>query len=249
MRDRLTYPNVMSTLAVFIALGGSSYAAIKLPKNAVNTANIAPGAVTGAKVKNGSLRRVDFGLGQLPKGDAGPQGPRGADGAQGVPGTPGSPGTPGTPGSNGSPDTPAQVLTKIKDVDGASSGLDADTVDGADASGFQKLVSGTCPAAAFINAVSPDGSVQCGRYIAGFVNADGTVFAGNGFTSQRTSAGHYTVTVPAGTFTDPPKVPVITPVDATLTSMSIIGAGGGADLHVTFAAGDTIFGFVLLPVS
>ena len=30
LRDRLTYANVMSTLAVFIALGGSSYAAIKV---------------------------------------------------------------------------------------------------------------------------------------------------------------------------------------------------------------------------
>ncbi len=30
MRSRLTYANVMSTLAVFIALGGSSYAAVQL---------------------------------------------------------------------------------------------------------------------------------------------------------------------------------------------------------------------------
>ena len=30
LRSRLTYANVMSTLAVFIALGGSSYAAVSL---------------------------------------------------------------------------------------------------------------------------------------------------------------------------------------------------------------------------
>lgn len=35
IRGKLTYANVMATIAVFIALGGASYAAIKLPKNSV----------------------------------------------------------------------------------------------------------------------------------------------------------------------------------------------------------------------
>jgi hypothetical protein len=247
MRDRLTYANVMATIAVFIALGGSSYAAIKLPNNAVKARNIAANAVTGAKVENRSLTRLDFGLGQLPQGAVGAQGATGADGSTGPVGPTGAR---GLTGADGSPDTPAQVLTKLAQVDGPGSGLDADTVDGADASGLQKRVAGTCPAASFINAVASDGTVQCGRYIAGFVNGDGTVNAGSGFDSVRTSAGHYTITVPNGTFTNPPKVPVITPVDATLTSMAIINGGaGGAQLFVTFAAGDTTFGFVLLPVS
>ena len=30
LRQRLTYANVMSTLAVFVALGGSSYAALQI---------------------------------------------------------------------------------------------------------------------------------------------------------------------------------------------------------------------------
>jgi hypothetical protein len=33
MRPKLTYANVMATIAVFIALGGASYASLKLPKN------------------------------------------------------------------------------------------------------------------------------------------------------------------------------------------------------------------------
>ena len=242
MRDRLTYANVMATIAVFIALGGSSYAAIKLPNNAVKTRNIAPNAVTGAKVKNGSLTRRDFGLGQIPQGAAGAQGTTGADGSGGPVGPTGPR---GLNGADGSADTPAQILTKLAQVDGPASGLDADTVDGADASGLQKRVTGTCPAASFVNAVASDGTVQCGRYIAGFVNADGTVLYRSGFGSTRTSAGHYTITAEAGTFTNPTVVPVITPVDATLTSMAIVGT----QLFVTFAAGDTTFGFVLLPVS
>jgi hypothetical protein len=56
LRGRLTYANVMATIAVFIALGGASYAATqKLPKNSVGTKQLKKNAVTGAKVKNGTL--------------------------------------------------------------------------------------------------------------------------------------------------------------------------------------------------
>lgn len=55
LRNRITYANVMATIAVFIALGGVSYAAIKLPKNSVGTKQIKREAVNGAKVKIGSI--------------------------------------------------------------------------------------------------------------------------------------------------------------------------------------------------
>ena len=60
MKPRLTYANVMATVAVFIALGGSAYAfhlgknsvgSKQLKKNAVSTAKIKKEAVTAAKVK------------------------------------------------------------------------------------------------------------------------------------------------------------------------------------------------------
>jgi hypothetical protein len=64
-RPRLTYANVTATLALFIALGGSGYAALKLPKNsvgprqlkrhAVTTSKLASGAVTGSRVRGNSL--------------------------------------------------------------------------------------------------------------------------------------------------------------------------------------------------
>jgi trimeric autotransporter adhesin len=88
VREGLSYANVMATIAVFIALGGSSYAAVNLKKNSVRATNIAKGAVTSpkiaknavtsAKVKDGSLLSQDFKPGQLlvgPKGDTGPSGP------------------------------------------------------------------------------------------------------------------------------------------------------------------------------
>jgi hypothetical protein len=80
-------------LALFIALGGTSYAAVTLPansvgttqikKNAVTSAKVKKNAVTSAKVKNGSLRQADFAAGELPAGPTGPAGPQGARGLQG----------------------------------------------------------------------------------------------------------------------------------------------------------------------
>jgi hypothetical protein len=52
---KLTYANVMATVAVFIALGGAGYAAVKLPKNSVGAKQIKANAVTGAKIKNGAV--------------------------------------------------------------------------------------------------------------------------------------------------------------------------------------------------
>jgi hypothetical protein len=55
MRPRLTFANVMSVIAVFIALGGASYAAFKLPKNSVGTRQIKKNAVTKAKIRKNSV--------------------------------------------------------------------------------------------------------------------------------------------------------------------------------------------------
>jgi hypothetical protein len=52
---RLTYANVVATLALFIALGGASYAAMKLPKNSVGTKQLKNNSITAAKIKNGAV--------------------------------------------------------------------------------------------------------------------------------------------------------------------------------------------------
>jgi hypothetical protein len=94
LRSHLNYANVMATVAVFVALGGSSYAAITLSKNSVKSkhigkgevrgADIAKGAVNSRKVENFSLRANDFKPGQLPAGPQGPQGVKGDAGATSV---------------------------------------------------------------------------------------------------------------------------------------------------------------------
>jgi hypothetical protein len=77
LRSRLTYANVMATIAVFVALGGTSIAAISLTKGSVKRKHIARNAITSPKVKNGALRAIDFARDQLPAGPQGPPGPAG----------------------------------------------------------------------------------------------------------------------------------------------------------------------------
>src|SRR6476661_6768123 len=74
MRVKLTYANVMSTLCLFLLLGGGAYAAGNLAKNSVGTKQLKNNAVTGSKVKNGSLLAQDFKSGQLPAGAPGAPG-------------------------------------------------------------------------------------------------------------------------------------------------------------------------------
>jgi hypothetical protein len=65
MRSRLTYANVLSTVAVFIALGGGAYAATQLPANSVGTKQLKADAVKTGKVKNKTLLREDAAAGQF----------------------------------------------------------------------------------------------------------------------------------------------------------------------------------------
>ena len=62
IRKRLTYANVMSSLAVFLILGGATaFAAIKkiganeLKANSIKTGKIVKEAVTAGKIKNGAV--------------------------------------------------------------------------------------------------------------------------------------------------------------------------------------------------
>jgi hypothetical protein len=77
---------VIACLALFVALAGTGYAAVRLPANSVGTAQIKNSAVNSLKVKNGSLLRADFKAGQVPAGPAGPAGAAGPAGPAGAAG-------------------------------------------------------------------------------------------------------------------------------------------------------------------
>ncbi|MBJ7365542.1 MAG: collagen-like protein, partial [Thermoleophilia bacterium] len=94
-------------IALVVAAAGGGYAAAKLPKNSVGTAQLRNGSVTSAKVRNHSLLAVDFKPGQLERvlptaiGPTGPTGPSGADGATGAVGATGDQGDSGPTGPVG----------------------------------------------------------------------------------------------------------------------------------------------------
>jgi hypothetical protein len=81
-RARLTYANVTATLALFVALGGTTYAAAKLPRNSVGTAQLRPGAVHSTDIADRTVRVQDIAVsarGSL-RGRPGPTGPAGPAG-------------------------------------------------------------------------------------------------------------------------------------------------------------------------
>src|SRR5688572_7989904 len=87
MRSYLTYANVMATIAVFLTLGGTSYAVAtgsidsrEIANNTVRSADVRNETIRSRDVDDGSLRAQDFAPGQLPTGP------------QGAPGVPGAPG-------------------------------------------------------------------------------------------------------------------------------------------------------------
>jgi hypothetical protein len=92
----LSYSNVMATAAVFVALGGTSYAAVKITGDDVRNGSLTGqdvkrGSLTGRDVKNsslrgrdvrdGSLRARDFRAADLPAGAKGDKGDKGDPGA------------------------------------------------------------------------------------------------------------------------------------------------------------------------
>ena len=53
--------NTIALLALFIALGGTTYAATALPKNSVGTKQLKKNAVTAPKIKNGAVTNAKIG--------------------------------------------------------------------------------------------------------------------------------------------------------------------------------------------
>ena len=104
LRGKLTYANVVATLALFLALaGGTAFAASQmLPKNSVGTKQIKKAAVTPEKLSTAAKATLT--------GPQGKEGPRGPNGAQGPKGDTGEKGEKGDTGKEGEPGTPATDL-------------------------------------------------------------------------------------------------------------------------------------------
>jgi hypothetical protein len=87
------YANVMATIAVFIAVGGTSYAAIALPPNSVGGRELKPKAVGASDIRSNAVRSRAIRDGAVRPRDlakstksrlTGPPGPAGPPGAAAV---------------------------------------------------------------------------------------------------------------------------------------------------------------------
>jgi hypothetical protein len=60
IKDRLTYANVTATLALFVALDGSSYAAANLPRNSVGSSQLKTNSVGAAEIRRKAVRSSEI---------------------------------------------------------------------------------------------------------------------------------------------------------------------------------------------
>ena len=121
--------NVVGYVALFIALGGVTYAA-GLAKDSVKSKQIKTGAVRSAEAKDNSLTGTDVADNSLTGTDVTDGGLTGADVADdSLTGADVQESTLNLP-----TDTPQQLLEKILTVDGAGTGLSADSLDSLDSS-------------------------------------------------------------------------------------------------------------------
>src|SRR5882757_7428232 len=88
VRKRLTYANVMSSIAVFfVVAGGTAFAASQLGKESVGAKQLKKEAVSLAKINAAAKSALKGATGpQGSKGDTGPAGPKGDRGEKGLTG-------------------------------------------------------------------------------------------------------------------------------------------------------------------
>jgi hypothetical protein len=92
LRGQLTYSNVISTLCLILLIGGgTAYAATRLPRNSVGSAQLKKGAVTPAKLSGRTKAALTGPQGnERPRGATGPPGPKGDIGDRGEKGDQGA---------------------------------------------------------------------------------------------------------------------------------------------------------------
>jgi hypothetical protein len=235
IRRRITYANTMATLAVFIALGGSSYAALK-----VTGRNVKDGSLTGADVKNSSLRSkdvknrslraIDFRRGALRGRDGEP----GADGVDGFDGFDGRDGEPGPTLFSGQVNEIASQQTTVT--------FFGSPADLGDASTSEAAVQVLSPA---FDATASDLSVLFTRYPCGNLTASACGDPGSATVTLRVDGADTDV---ACTITTPDTACSSTAGSAEIPAGSRLSLEIAGDLDGDDDDRDMLFGLALRPV-
>lgn len=186
--SHLSYANVIATLALFLALGGTAVAGTRM---LLTGADIQDHSLTGVDLKNGSVGTSVFKKSAL-RALAGPKGARGATGSSGATGAAGPAGPAGAAGSKGP----------------AGAGVATTTVAGADQANYvndsplaSTTLSGSGDYVIFTNlTVANTGAVDeylnCGYRFNGVLNGASGVSTTAGTTASGTSAGVITADGP-----------------------------------------------------
>jgi hypothetical protein len=157
--------NGIALLALFVALGGTGYAATGFPanvigakqlkRNAVTTPKIKNRAITGAKVAKDAITGTHIRESSLGKVRSAAH----ADTATSA--TTATAAANATNATNAVNATNATNATKATKAEGADYATDAEKLDGLAASAYQRRVIGSCPDGTGISAIAPSGSVAC----------------------------------------------------------------------------------------
>jgi hypothetical protein len=129
--------NTIALLALFVALGGTTYAATALPKNSVGTKQLKKDAVTNPKIKNGAVTGAKVADNSI----------KGADVLESSLGKVLSA-------------TQADSATSATNATNATHAINSDQLGGSAAANYQHRLLGSCPKAAMV-AIGPGGEVAC----------------------------------------------------------------------------------------
>jgi hypothetical protein len=144
----------IALLALFVALGGTTYAAVGLPANSVGTKQLQRGAVTRVKIRNNAVNGVKIANNSI----------TGADIAEATLGK-----VPSAARADAAVSathaTTAKIAGKADRADTAASADNALKLGGAPPLDYQRRVTGTCPSPKAITAVAADGTVTCGSAV------------------------------------------------------------------------------------
>jgi hypothetical protein len=210
-------------LALVIALGGTSYAAVQLPKNSVGSPQLRAKAVTPAKLSTKVRTQL---------ASAGSQGPQGAPGAKGDPGEHGAKGEKGDPGEKGDKGDFGPTSAGVGGVNATVTPVSGVPVAGSTTVTLAKpgkvlvLVTGTFSVQCASGCTREISAQVGGATVPGVV---GTVTSpGGGTTSQTIDTAGILANVPAGTHT--------VTIASRMASGAASGTPNGGDLRIVAIA-------------
>jgi len=147
----------VALVALFVALGGGAYAALKLPANSVGSAQLKKGAVTPPKLSPAAKTALSK---PGPKGETGARGPEGPRGDAGLKGDTGAKGDTGPKGDTGTAAPGAATILNWDEAASATPSLQTIGTMLGDTFSAECLIPGAGEAKVIVYIQTSDGSLR-----------------------------------------------------------------------------------------